>query len=122
MVLEIALPGGGGAITYKNECRGHRSIPAAGLGKRSWQQHWPTSYLHSDDWRRKLQAGDQTIYLSFVKKPTRLNLILPSDAPSIPVDDVVLLAAVTPFVDGEDFSWLWDVEAEAVRRISLDVV
>jgi lipid II isoglutaminyl synthase (glutamine-hydrolysing) len=69
----------------------------------------------------KIQAGDQTIYLSFVKNPTSFNLILRLIAQH-PGKKHVLLAASRTIVDGEDFSWLWDVEIEEVVQDIVDVI
>src|SRR5260370_5752645 len=69
----------------------------------------------------KIQAGDQTIYLSFVKNPTSFNLILRLIAQH-PGKKHVLLAASHTIVDGEDFSWLWDIDVEAVAQGIADVV
>lgn len=69
----------------------------------------------------KIQAGDQTIYLSFVKNPTSFNLILRLIAQH-PGKKHVLLAASHTIVDGEDFSWLWDVEVEEVAQDIADVI
>ncbi len=69
----------------------------------------------------KIQAGDQTIYLSFVKNPTSFNLILRLIAQH-PGKKHVLLAASHTIVDGEDFSWLWDIEVEEVAQDIADVV
>lgn len=69
----------------------------------------------------KIQAGDQTIYLSFVKNPTSFNLILRLIAQH-PEKKHVLLAASRTIVDGEDFSWLWDVEIEEVAQDIVDVI
>src|SRR5947209_2689241 len=69
----------------------------------------------------KIQAGDQTIYLSFVKNPTSFNLILRLIAQH-PGKKHLLLAASHTLVDGEDFSWLWDVEVENVAHDIEDVV
>jgi len=69
----------------------------------------------------KIQAGDQTIYLSFVKNPTSFNLILRLIVQH-PGKKHVLLAASHTIVDGEDFSWLWDIEVEEVAQDIADVV
>lgn len=69
----------------------------------------------------KIQAGDQTIYLSFVKNPTSFNLILRLIAQHSGKKHVLLAASHT-IVDGEDFSWLWDVEVEEVAQDIADVV
>ena len=69
----------------------------------------------------KIQAGDQTIYLSFVKNPTSFNLILRLIAQHAGQKHVLLAASHT-IVDGEDFSWLWDIELEQFAPDILDVV
>ncbi|HET9921345.1 MAG TPA: MurT ligase domain-containing protein, partial [Ktedonobacteraceae bacterium] len=69
----------------------------------------------------KIQAGDQTIYLAFVKNPTSFNLILRLIAQH-PGKKHALLAASHTIVDGEDFAWLWDVEIEPLVPDLLDVV
>lgn len=63
----------------------------------------------------KIVAGDRTIYLTFVKNPTSFNLILRLIAQH-PGQKHLLLAASHTLVDGEDFSWLWDVEIENVAH------
>jgi UDP-N-acetylmuramyl tripeptide synthase len=69
----------------------------------------------------KIQAGDRTIFLSFVKNPTSFNLVLRLVAQH-PGKKHLLLAASHTLVDGEDFSWLWDVEVENVVQDIEDVV
>ena len=69
----------------------------------------------------KIQAGDQTIYLSFVKNPTSFNLILRLIAQH-PGKKHMLLAASHTLVDGEDFSWLWDITLEEVAQDFAGVV
>src|SRR5436309_3397103 len=69
----------------------------------------------------KIQAGDQTIYLSFVKNPTSFNLILRLIAQHSGQKHILLAASHT-IVDGEDFSWLWDIELEEIAPDILDVV
>jgi UDP-N-acetylmuramyl tripeptide synthase len=69
----------------------------------------------------KIQAGDQTIYLSFVKNPTSFNLMLRLIVQH-PGKKHLLLAASHTLVDGEDFSWLWDVEIEEITQDIVDVV
>jgi UDP-N-acetylmuramyl tripeptide synthase len=69
----------------------------------------------------KIQAGDKTIYLTFVKNPTSFNLMLRLIAQH-PGDKHLLLAMSHTLVDGEDFSWLWDVELEEIASSILDVV
>jgi UDP-N-acetylmuramyl tripeptide synthase len=67
----------------------------------------------------KIQAGDKTIYLTFVKNPTSFNLMLRLIGQH-PGKKHLLLAASNTLVDGEDFSWLWDVEVEEVTEQILD--
>lgn len=69
----------------------------------------------------KIQAGDQTIYLAFVKNPTSFNLILRLIAQH-PGQKHLLLAASHTIVDGEDFAWLWDVDLEELAPDILDAV
>lgn len=69
----------------------------------------------------KIQAGDKTIYLSFVKNPTSFNLMLRLIAQHAGKKHL-LLAASNTVVDGEDFAWLWDVEVEEVAEDILDAV
>ena len=69
----------------------------------------------------KIQAGDQTIYLAFVKNPTSFNLILRLIAQH-PDKKHMLMAASHTIVDGEDFAWLWDVDIEALAPDIVDVV
>lgn len=69
----------------------------------------------------KIQAGDKTIYLSFVKNPTSFNLMLRLIAQHAGSKHL-LLAASNTVVDGEDFAWLWDVEVEEIADTILDVV
>src|SRR5579859_263338 len=69
----------------------------------------------------KIQAGDKTIYLSFVKNPTSFNLILRLIGQH-PGKKHMLLAASNTVVDGEDFAWLWDVELETMADTILDAV
>ena len=69
----------------------------------------------------KIQAGDQTIYLSFVKNPTSFNLMLRLIVQH-PGKKHLLLAASHTLVDGEDFSWLWDVEIEEITQDIVDAV
>ena len=61
----------------------------------------------------KIQAGDKTIYLTFVKNPTSFNLMLRLIAQH-PGKKHLLLAASHTVVDGEDFAWLWDVDIEEI--------
>ncbi|GER88738.1 hypothetical protein KDW_29000 [Dictyobacter vulcani] len=69
----------------------------------------------------KIQAGDKTIYLSFVKNPTSFNLMLRLIAQH-PGKKHLLLAMSHTVVDGQDFAWLWDVEFEDLVSDILDAV
>jgi len=69
----------------------------------------------------KIQAGDQTIYLAFVKNPTSFNLILRL-VNQHRGQKHLLLAASHTLVDGEDFAWLWDVDIEAMALAIQDAV
>src|SRR5579859_1556542 len=69
----------------------------------------------------KIQAGDQTIYLAFVKNPTSFNLMLRLIAQHSSEKHVMVVASNT-VVDGEDFAWLWDVDIEELAPDIRDVV
>src|SRR3989449_6198719 len=69
----------------------------------------------------KIQAGDQTIYLAFVKNPTSFNLMLRLIAQH-PGEKHLMVVASNTVVDGEDFAWLWDVDVEEISQNILDVV
>ena len=69
----------------------------------------------------KIQAGDKTIYLSFVKNPTSFNLIMRLISRH-PGKKHLLLAMSHTVVDGEDFAWLWDVDLEEISHDVLDAV
>ncbi|WP_112429168.1 MurT ligase domain-containing protein [Thermogemmatispora tikiterensis] len=69
----------------------------------------------------KIQAGDQTIYLAFVKNPTSFNLVLRLIAQH-PGEKHLLLVASNTVVDGEDFAWLWDVDLEEISPQVADVI
>ena len=61
----------------------------------------------------RIRAGDRQVVLSFVKNPISYNATLRAimqDAGDMPV---LAVHSNTP-VDGEDFSWLWDVDLEAM--------
>jgi UDP-N-acetylmuramyl tripeptide synthase len=62
-----------------------------------------------------IQAGDRTVYLSFVKNPTSYNTILKT-IQDWPDQKHVLVAASNTVVDGEDFAWFWDVEIEEIAH------
>ena len=67
-----------------------------------------------------IQAGDRTVYLSFVKNPTSYNTILHT-VQGWPGEKHVLVAASNTVVDGEDFAWFWDVEIEDIASDLLSV-
>jgi UDP-N-acetylmuramyl tripeptide synthase len=69
----------------------------------------------------KIQAGDRTIYLAFVKNPTSFNLVLRLIAQH-PGEKHLLVVASNTVVDGEDFAWLWDVDLEELAPQVLDVI
>lgn len=69
----------------------------------------------------KIQAGDQTIYLAFVKNPTSFNLMLRLIAQHDTEKHLMVVASNT-IVDGEDFAWLWDVDIEGIAGDVRDVV
>jgi UDP-N-acetylmuramyl tripeptide synthase len=69
----------------------------------------------------KIQAGDQTIYLSFVKNPTSFNLMLRLIAQHSGPKHMLIVASRT-VVDGEDFAWLWDVDIENITKDLLDAI
>src|SRR5579863_3991896 len=69
----------------------------------------------------KIQAGDQTIYLAFVKNPTSFNLMLRLIAQHDTEKHLMVVASNT-VVDGEDFAWLWDVDIENIASDIRDVV
>lgn len=69
----------------------------------------------------EIQAGDQTIYLAFVKNPTSFNLIMRLIMQH-PGQKHLLLAASHTVVDGEDFSWLWDLELEEMAPDVVDAI
>lgn len=70
----------------------------------------------------KIQAGDRTIYLAFVKNPTSFNLVLRLIKQHPVAEKHALLVASNTVVDGEDFAWLWDVDIENVAGDFSDVV
>ncbi|HEU5378191.1 MAG TPA: MurT ligase domain-containing protein, partial [Ktedonobacteraceae bacterium] len=69
----------------------------------------------------EIKAGDQTIYLAFVKNPTSFNLIMRLIMRH-PGQKHLLLAASHTVVDGEDFSWLWDLELEELAPDIVDAI
>jgi UDP-N-acetylmuramyl tripeptide synthase len=69
----------------------------------------------------EIKAGEQTIFLAFVKNPTSFNLIMRLIRQH-PGQKHLLLAASHTVVDGEDFSWLWDIELEELAPDVVDAV
>ncbi|MGH2509818.1 MAG: MurT ligase domain-containing protein, partial [Ktedonobacteraceae bacterium] len=69
----------------------------------------------------EIKAGEQTIYLAFVKNPTSFNLIMRLIMQH-PGQKHLLLAASHTVVDGEDFSWLWDLEIEEMAPTVVDAI
>lgn len=115
--LEIPLPG---LHNVYNAAAATGAALAAGFDKEKVQtglKDIKTAFGRLE----KIQAGDKTIYLSFVKNPTSFNLILRLIAQH-PGKKHFLLAASHTVVDGEDFAWLWDVELEEIAADMLDVV
>ncbi len=117
MTLEIALPG---LHNVYNAAAAIGASLAAGFEKEKLPAAL-ASIKPAFGRLEKIQAGDQTIYLSFVKNPTSFNLILRLIAQH-PGKKHILLAASHTIVDGEDFSWLWDIEVEEVAQDIADVV
>jgi UDP-N-acetylmuramyl tripeptide synthase len=117
MTLEIALPG---LHNVYNAAAAIGASLAAGFDKEKLAAAL-VSIKPAFGRLERIQAGDQTIYLSFVKNPTSFNLILRLIAQH-PGKKHVLLAASHTIVDGEDFSWLWDIEVEEVAQDIADVV
>jgi len=117
MNLEIALPG---IHNVYNAAAAIGASLAVGFEKEKLPAAL-TSIKPAFGRLEKIQAGDQTIYLSFVKNPTSFNLILRLIAQH-PGKKHILLAASHTIVDGEDFSWLWDIEVEEVAQNIADIV
>lgn len=69
----------------------------------------------------EIKAADRTIYLAFVKNPTSFNLIMRLIMQH-PGQKHLLLAASHTVVDGEDFSWLWDVDLEEMADEIVDAI
>ena len=117
MTLDISIPG---RHNVYNAAAAIGATLAAGLDKDKMPgalAHMQTAFGRLE----KIRAGDQTIYLSFVKNPTSFNLMLRLVAQH-PGQKHLLLAASHTLVDGEDFSWLWDVDVEPVTHNIADVV
>lgn len=117
MTLEIALPG---LHNVYNAAAAIGASLAAGFEKEKLPAAL-VSIKPAFGRLEKIQAGDQTIHLSFVKNPTSFNLILRLIAQH-PGKKHLLLAASHTLVDGEDFSWLWDIDMEEVAQDFADVV
>ena len=115
--LEIALPG---LHNVYNAAAAIGASLAAGFEKEKLPQAL-VNLKPAFGRLEKIQAGDQTIYLSFVKNPTSFNLILRLIAQHSGQKHILLAASHT-IVDGEDFSWLWDIELEEIAPEILDVV
>src|SRR5437762_4314853 len=115
--LEIALPG---LHNVYNAAAAIGASLAAGFKKEKLPQAL-VNLKPAFGRLEKIQAGDQTIYLSFVKNPTSFNLILRLIAQHSGQKHILLAASHT-IVDGEDFSWLWDIELEEIAPEILDVV
>ncbi len=117
MTLEIPLPG---LHNVYNAAAAIGASLAAGLDK----EKMPTALANIQPAfgrLEKIQAGDATIYLSFVKNPTSFNLMLRLIAQHSGQKHLLLAASHT-LVDGEDFSWLWDVDIEEIAPAIADVV
>ncbi len=117
MSLEIALPG---IHNVYNAAAAIGASLAAGFEKEKLPAAL-TSIKPAFGRLEKILAGDQTIYLSFVKNPTSFNLILRLIAQHSGKKHILLAASHT-IVDGEDFSWLWDIEVEEVAQNIADIV
>jgi len=117
MEIEIPLPG---VHNVYNAAAAIGAALAAGFPK----QKLPTalSKLQPAFGRfEEIKAGDQTIYLAFVKNPTSFNLIMRLMMQH-PGEKHILLAASHTVVDGEDFSWLWDIELEEIAPQVVDAI
>src|ERR1700738_3783903 len=107
MELEIPLPG---LHNVYNAAAAIGAAMAAGFSTETVQK--ALSGLRPAFGRlEKIQAGDKTIYLTFVKNPTSFNLMLRLIAQHAGKKHL-LLAASNTVVDGEDFAWLGAVEIE----------
>jgi UDP-N-acetylmuramyl tripeptide synthase len=109
MTIEIPLPG---LHNVYNAAAAIGIAQAAGFNMDKVQTAF--SHLRPAFGRlEKIQAGDKTIYLTFVKNPTSFNLMLRLIAKHMGKKHLLLAASHT-VVDGEDFAWLWDVDIEEV--------
>ncbi|GCE19896.1 hypothetical protein KDK_36960 [Dictyobacter kobayashii] len=117
MKLEIPLPG---VHNIYNAAAAIGAAMAAGFPLDTVQTAM-TNIRTAFGRMEKIQAGDKTIYLSFVKNPTSFNLMLRLIAQH-PGKKHLLLAMSHTVVDGQDFGWLWDVELEDLAPDILDAV
>ncbi len=117
MKLEIPLPG---LHNVYNATAAIGAAMAAGFPMQKVQPAF-TNLRTAFGRLEKIQAGDKTIYLSFVKNPTSFNLMLRLIAQH-PGKKHLLLVASHTVVDGEDFAWLWDVDLENIAGDILDAV
>ncbi len=117
MEIEIPLPG---VHNVYNAAAAVGAALAAGFPK----EKLPTALAKLQPAFGRLEeikAGNQTIYLAFVKNPTSFNLIMRLIMQH-PGQKHILLAASHTVVDGEDFSWLWDLEVEELTPDIVDAI
>ncbi|WP_201361093.1 MurT ligase domain-containing protein [Dictyobacter formicarum] len=117
MKLEIPLPG---VHNIYNAAAAIGAAMAAGFPLDTVQTAM-TNIRTAFGRMEKIQAGDKTIYLSFVKNPTSFNLMLRLITQH-PGKKHLLLAMSHTVVDGQDFGWLWDVDLEDIAPNILDAV
>ncbi|GCE05828.1 MurT ligase domain-containing protein [Dictyobacter aurantiacus] len=117
MKLEIPLPG---VHNIYNAAAAIGAAMAAGFSLDTVQTAM-TNIRTAFGRMEKIQAGDKTIYLSFVKNPTSFNLMLRLIAQH-PSKKHLLMAMSHTVVDGQDFGWLWDVDLEDIAPDILDAV
>ncbi|WP_338255489.1 MurT ligase domain-containing protein [Dictyobacter halimunensis] len=117
MKLEIPLPG---VHNIYNAAAAIGAAMAAGFSLDTVQTAM-TNIRTAFGRMEKIQAGDKTIYLSFVKNPTSFNLMLRLIAQH-PGKKHLLMAMSHTVVDGQDFGWLWDVDLEDIAPDILDAV
>ena len=117
MTLDISIPG---LHNVYNAAAAIGATLAAGMDKEKMPgalAHMQTAFGRLE----KITAGDRTVYLSFVKNPTSFNLMLRLIAQH-PGQKHLLLAASHTIVDGEDFSWLWDIDLEEIAPEIIDAI
>lgn len=117
MKLEIPLPG---VHNIYNAAAAIGAAMAAGFPLDTVQTAM-TNIRTAFGRMEKIQAGDKTIYLSFVKNPTSFNLMLRLISQH-PGKKHLLMAMSHTVVDGQDFGWLWDVDLEDIAPNILDAV